>query len=261
MANFDKAIPPGGTGEITLLVNTKGFQGKIRKSAMVRSNDPDQPTMKIYITAEVRPYIEVKPLSRIILRGLVGDELRQTRYISSSDNRPFEIKDITSNLGKLVDYKLKPEEGGKSFRLEVVCKATERVYKSGFIKLLTDHPKKKEVRVPVYIRIRPQIDVWPSSVVFGRIIAKKADGRLLKKTVVLSNNRGMVIDIQSMQYNKKYFLVEAKAFSEKPANKYRIEIIALVDQIPAGTVNETLVIQTTGGQEFKVPISLTLVKD
>ena len=39
MASFDKAIPPGGEGKITLSVDTRGYQGKIHKTARIFTND------------------------------------------------------------------------------------------------------------------------------------------------------------------------------------------------------------------------------
>ncbi len=40
MPRFDRAIPPGGEGKITLQVKTAGYQGKISRGAKVYSNDP-----------------------------------------------------------------------------------------------------------------------------------------------------------------------------------------------------------------------------
>ena len=43
MASFDKAIPPGGEGTITLKLNSKACSGETKKSILVTCNDPQKP--------------------------------------------------------------------------------------------------------------------------------------------------------------------------------------------------------------------------
>jgi len=49
VANFDKAIPPGQEGKITLKINTRNRKGKLRQYANIFSNDPQNPKTKISI--------------------------------------------------------------------------------------------------------------------------------------------------------------------------------------------------------------------
>lgn len=43
VAQFDKAIPPGGVGTITLKLNPKACSGDTKKSTVVTCNDPQKP--------------------------------------------------------------------------------------------------------------------------------------------------------------------------------------------------------------------------
>ena len=61
MTRFDRVIPPGGEGMVTLNVNLKGFQGKVWKDATIISNDLRQPSFQIVLQGKVRPYIELRP--------------------------------------------------------------------------------------------------------------------------------------------------------------------------------------------------------
>ncbi|MBW2182348.1 MAG: DUF1573 domain-containing protein, partial [Deltaproteobacteria bacterium] len=47
MASFDKVIPPGQEGKVTLSVKTKNMSGKFAKSATIKSNDPKNPKLRI----------------------------------------------------------------------------------------------------------------------------------------------------------------------------------------------------------------------
>ncbi len=72
MVRYDRTIPPGGVGQVTLQVNTTGYQGKITKSAQVTTNDPRQRQSKIYLVINVRTYIIVEPGTKIFFVALLA---------------------------------------------------------------------------------------------------------------------------------------------------------------------------------------------
>jgi hypothetical protein len=43
VAHFDRAIPPGAEGTITLKLNPKSCNGDMKKSTLVTCNDPAKP--------------------------------------------------------------------------------------------------------------------------------------------------------------------------------------------------------------------------
>ncbi|HOI96082.1 DUF1573 domain-containing protein [Syntrophobacter fumaroxidans] len=43
VAQFDRAIPPGGEGTITLKLNPKSCNGEMKKTTLVTCNDPGKP--------------------------------------------------------------------------------------------------------------------------------------------------------------------------------------------------------------------------
>ena len=131
MARYSRAILPGGMGNITLQVHTTGYQGKITKSAMVKSNDRRRSVSRIAVKAVVIPHIMVKPASRVTLRGVVGDDIHQVLQISSGDCRPLENSGIKSSLDRWIDYNIKRREDGRTYDLEVISKATEWVSTDG----------------------------------------------------------------------------------------------------------------------------------
>ena len=78
MVRYDRAIPPGGVGQVTLQVSTSGFQGKVTKSAQVTTNDPKQRISKIFLSIDVRAHLIVEPGPKIMLQGIVGDDIQQS---------------------------------------------------------------------------------------------------------------------------------------------------------------------------------------
>ena len=168
MVRYDRTIPPGGVGQVTLQVDTTGLRGKITKSAKVTSNDPRQSKSKIYLSMNVRTYIAVEPGTKILLRGTVGDDIRRVVHIRPTDNQPLEITKVQSNLRSVIDYELKRKDDSHQYELEVVSKATDRKTASGSISLHTNHPKKKVVKLSVHIRIRAELEAWPNTITLPR---------------------------------------------------------------------------------------------
>ena len=74
MASYDRSIPPGGEGKITVTVNTEGYEGSIYKTASVHTNDPLKSRFNLGVKAFVRVPITVTPRF-VILRGKADQEL------------------------------------------------------------------------------------------------------------------------------------------------------------------------------------------
>lgn len=258
MVQYDRTIPPGGVGQIALQVNTSGFQGKITKSAQVTTNAPGQRNSKIYLSINVRTHIIVEPGPKIMLRGIVGDDLRRVVSIRAANDQPLEISKIQTNLQSVIDYKLIPRDDGKKYNLEVVSKVIEQKTASGFLTLHTNHPKKKILKLSVHLRVKPEIQVWPNRIDFYENPKSGAKGRTNKRKLVVMNNRGKTFKIKELNYNRDYFQVRSLAKNGNPAKRYQFEVMPLVDKLPAGRIEfrDTLIIKTDNprGGELQVPM-------
>ena len=264
MVHYDRTIPPGGVGQITLEVNTTGLRGKITKSAQITTNDPQQRHTKIYLSINIRAHIIVEPGPKILLRGIVGEDIRRVIHIRPADDQPLEIIKITSNLGSAIDYKLSSKEGSHQYDLEVVSKATDKKTASGFITLRTNHPKKRVLKLSVHIRIRAELEVWPNRVFFQEQSGAAANRGMSKRLLTVRNNRIKSFKIRELSYNKEYFQVRSLAKTDKPASRHQLEVTPLMGRLPAGRVEfrDTLIIKTDSSQagELKVPLSIRLQK-
>lgn len=261
MANYDRAIPPGGAGEITLRVNTSGYQGRITKSAVVFTNDPAHRKAVIMLSINVRPYIVVEPAPRVLLCGIAGDAIRQVLEISANDDYPLEITSIETNLRPSIDCTLKRTDSHR-YELHVVSKARGRNFARGFLRLLTSHPQKKELRLPVHIRVRPEMEAWPGRVAFGEVARFANGGQGVKQVLTIVNNRGRAFRLRQLDYNSEYFKIRPLTPADASTSRWQLEITPLVDQLPAGRVRfqDTLIVTTDLAQagELKVPMSIRL---
>jgi len=264
VVRYDRTIPPGGVGQITLQVNTSGFQGRITKSARVTTNDSRQRNSKIYLSMDVRAQIVVEPGPKIMLQGIVGDDIRSVVHIRSSENQPFEITRIDTDLRSVIDYELSRKDDSNEYNLEVVSKASDLKTVSGFLTLHTNHPKKKVVKLSIHLRIKPEIQVWPNRVDFYEGSKSGSKKKESKRVIIVMNNRGKSFQIKELNYNKDYFQVHSLAKNDDPAKRYQFEVEPLVDKLPAGRLEfqDTLTIRTDSVKagELKVPLSIRIKK-
>jgi hypothetical protein len=264
VVRYDRTIPPGGVGQVTLQVNTNGLGGKITKSAQVTSNDPRQSKSKIYLAINVRNYIIVEPGTKVLLRGTVGEDIRRVVRIRPNNDQPLEITKVQSNLGSVIDYKLKRKDDTHQYELEVASKATDRKTASGFISLHTNHPKKEVVKLSVHIRIRPELEAWPNTLTFQQGSQPGSKSKESKRVLTVMNTRGKNFKILELSYNKAYFQVRSLGQDDKAASRHKLEVVALMDKLPGGRVQfqDILAIRTDNAQakELRIPLTIRLKK-
>ena len=53
-AHYDRTVPAGGTGKVTLRLDTRGYEGKLKKTATVLSNDPREPRLILTLQGAVK---------------------------------------------------------------------------------------------------------------------------------------------------------------------------------------------------------------
>lgn len=262
MARYDRAIPPGGVGKVTLQVHTRGFQGRITKTAQLTTNDPARRSSRIYLSMNVRNYIVVEPGAKIFLRGVVGEDIRGVVRIRPYDDQPLEITKVQTNLESIIDYKLNRKDGSNQYTLEVMSKVSGQKNASGFLTLYTNHPKKKILKLSVHLRVKPEIQVWPNNIGFYENPKSGAKGKINKRNLIVMNNRGKNFKIEELSYNRDYFQVRPLAKNDAPASRYQFEVIALLDKLPAGRIEfrDTLTIRTDSARagEITVPLSIRI---
>ena len=244
MASFDKAIPPGQEGKITLKVQTARRKGKFSKGGTVHSNDPQQQTTTISIGCLVKTHISVIPTDSVKLEGYEGDKLNQKITITSFEDLPLQITDITSDIDDKIKYKLKTKKKGKEYVLEIKNRSKEVGSFRGKINLKTNSDKKPLLVINVYGKLREEVAVRPGSLSYGTLDTTKENfnPNQIKKTVVLRDVRGNGLTIKKVKTSSDWIVTETK--TKKEGKQYSIVITLVKDKLPKGQFNETIEIRT-----------------
>jgi len=72
VVRYDRTIPPGGKGRITLEINSNSIRGKFEKKAVVWSDDTEHMSVALSLRGEIRPHVGLTPGGYLSLWGVQG---------------------------------------------------------------------------------------------------------------------------------------------------------------------------------------------
>jgi hypothetical protein len=150
VASFDKIIPPGGQGEITLTIKPYSVIHKFTKDTTVRLNDPNLPRLHLTLTGVAQPFIEIQPSHIVRLRGSPGDNLQgEVRFVSHLP-LPWKITGYKTTIPDKIEVSLKPEVPNKVYILKVRNKRQDAGPYAGIIYLFTTSKERPRLIVRVF---------------------------------------------------------------------------------------------------------------
>lgn len=251
MAHFDRAIPPGGEGKVTLKLSLKGFQGLIKKGAAIYNNDEQNPRPTLTMQGTVKALIEIRPNTAILFRGM-ADQVSEAVFDLVSNGQPFHVTKVETSLEDKIGYTLENIEDGKHYRVRVTNKIRQGNY-NGFIKCLTDLAQKREVVVRVSALIEGEITVKPQTVLIGKLAAQQPE-RTVK--VVVASNRDKPFKITKLTYDDRLITVNQEPLANSEQG-YSLEIVAKLANVPTGSRQQTtLVIETDAVPQEKQEVQV-----
>jgi len=259
VARFDRTIPPGGEGTISLEVNTKDKQGTIHQTARVFTNDPKTPELTIGVKGNVWAPIHLHP-KYVKLTGVVGEKTKAIVRLKSQKQEPLTLKLVSVSIPDKVDVELREKEKGKAWELQIDNKVNEQTNFTGQIKLMTNYPEKPELTIRISGNIRPSVEARPKVINFGRMSEDrvrqfKTKGTQMRRPVTVILNKGADLESKNTDLESSFFkVVDMKEI--KPGRMYQIQIEAILEKLDRGINTDRLKIHTNqkGTEILEVPI-------
>jgi hypothetical protein len=159
--DYDRLIPPGGSGKVVFTVKPYAALHKFCKKGMIFSNDPGNPTTVIQLCGHAKPFIEIQPSHIIRFTGQPQDNLVARVRLISHQKAPLAIKGFESDLGDKVGVNIKEEKPGQIFIVEVRNRMKETGEYKGKIEILTSSDKRPKLILRVFG------DLYPSAATPG----------------------------------------------------------------------------------------------
>ena len=196
VASFDKVIKAGDQGKVVSHVDTKTFSGPIAKSILLVSNDPDRPSINLFIKATVKPFVDVLPNAYVRFSVIKGDSDSQN-VILLSDEKSFKpvVAEasqpyVKAELAPAGEQDKLPGHLGEQYRLKltVTGDAPEGLLNAP-VRITTGVPQQPQVEVPVAGIVRARVQVTPVLVNFGNFTAGKDP---ITRNIIVTNNKPTV---------------------------------------------------------------------
>ncbi|MFW6236773.1 MAG: hypothetical protein ACOC3F_00115 [Desulfosudaceae bacterium] len=152
MVSYSRSIPAGGTGKVTIRLNTRGYAGKtLSKVVRVFTNDPHTQVVHLRISGPVESFVTVSP--RIVrFLGKLGESLEQRVKIVPARQQDVTITGARADSGKNIAFRLEPAEfpQGPGYWLTVTSTKDEPGTFYDYIYLTTKNKDLPELRIRVH---------------------------------------------------------------------------------------------------------------
>jgi hypothetical protein len=220
-------------------LSLKGYQGNIKKSAVVYSNDPQNAKTVLALQGIVKTLIDVRPSTRVSFRGLAEKVLPSIVELVASGGQAFHIQEVESDLDDKVSHELETVEEGKHYRVKIANRIDQGNY-SGVVRVQTDLPQKSEVLIRVNAFIEGEIRVQPQMVMVGKLGAQQPP-RTGK--VRVTSNRGSAFRITKLTYDQSLLQVVQQPVPNEAG--FSLEITPRIENVPAGDRKQSVVVVET----------------
>lgn len=193
-------------GQVDVKFNAGHYVGKVAKSVIVNSNDPENPKYKLTITGEVIEEVSVSP--KRINFGIIrkGDNCTKTIEIKTVPDLKIEIKKVESpNLYiSIIENKTGDENKYNYF---IAINKYDYIGKfSGIVFVYTSSNKQERIDVPFSGEVIGDLTFYPEILSFGSF--KK--GQDIKKTLIINivNKEVKIEKIETEPGNINYIVSE-----------------------------------------------------
>jgi len=218
VARFDRAIPPGGEGKITLEIRTKGYQGNMYKAARVISSDPKNPQMTISMKGKIWAPVQINP-QHVHLRGTVGEKVEQVVRVQGEKKEPLIVKLASVSVPDKLAVELREIEKGRGYEVKIQNKVKGEATYAGQVTLTTNYPEKPELVIRVSVNVRGAVEVRPKALNFGRLSEEqleqlKTNNRFLRRPVMVVLNKGNDLKVSKVELEKSLFKAVTKSVQQ-----------------------------------------------
>jgi len=251
VADFDKTIPAGGKGVVSVELDTTGLYGANSKTVTVFTNDPDNAAMVLTIKSDVKPYLAAMPgYARFnTVQGEQEGVISQTLWAEDGNDFKVESVEIPYDFMRASFHEAKEEERnsegkGRQWVVELTMASNAPVGAlSEHLAITTNHPKQKLVKIPVSGFVRPVLAVSPPKANF-RTFAQD-EGR--RSNVLLRSFATEEIKVTGAKSDVENVQVSLVPIQE--GRRYRVNI-EVPPGMPKGAFKGTITINT---ESPKVP--------
>jgi len=268
--NDEKAVlKPGESTDIEVVWKTNYTNGDFKKGANIETNDPNVPSVPLFVHGTINPPVVIRPGDVVDLHAVdVQDSKGGDVAIYSEDRPDMKITKILSSKPGLLVADVTPMTEDDLTKLKL--KGGLRVHvnvKPGFpigtmreeVVLQTDHPQRPEIKLTVVGSIAGPISVLPERV--RMVNVKTSEGA--SKEVTLLVRGGKTANFEVLKKPEKIGVtIEPGDTSADRKGRYLVKV-DVPKGTPPGYIDDTIVIKSDFPDvgELKIPVNILVGSD
>ena len=233
--------------------STGGRAGKISKTLVVETNDPDTPRLSIPMSVNVivsldfeRPYLRFPAVS-------LGVEKTMTMNILAKDPAAVEFGKVTCSVETMKAKVVREEKDGKPrWKLELSFKPTATGRISGNVEVKALKPEEKVLILSVSADVEGDIRVLPRALTIRK--PKTSDAEIPGRKVTLKANAG-TFKIKGFEDPNGFVTAKKQVITEQ--KEYALDVKVTPKGMKQERFNTELVIKTTSAKQpvIKIPVN------
>ncbi len=246
--HYDRVIEPKKEGVIEAELRSAGFRGAQIKTIQVTTNDPDQPSLTLRLTANIKTAFEVRPSDTLTLALKEGEPTTQEVEIVSNTDEPLEIQQVTTSVPFAKAEAQRIDE--KHQKVVITVNPDAPAGRSNFfVTVRTSSQRTPQVNITV--ACEKGIIVTPTTVFFGVITPQT---QLPIERVVTLARRDKGFQIRKISADDP--AIEVNHESLQDGKQHRL-VIRYKGGWPAGLSQRKITIETDDPQQSSIQITLT----
>ncbi|MBY0278141.1 DUF1573 domain-containing protein [Candidatus Binatia bacterium] len=246
-------VPPGKEGKIKISIVPGALTGPVAYRIPVKTNDPRSRDLTLRLMLTDRAPLVAKPGS--LRYSAVEDDPETTVVVdvSSTDGEKFRVLRVDVPEGvKATFEEAKPDqrrEGatGSQWRVTAKLSAVSAQPSATKLVIVTDHPKQKEITVPIYKTVTPLLSSLPAAVVLNPDDA----GNAPPVVVHLMSVR----DVEISRVTSTVPNLEIEFKQDRTPRSFKLRVSS-TQPLPPGPVEGTIDVTLAGDRPytFKIPV-------
>lgn len=264
--DYDKVVPAGKSGHITLLVKTTALSGALSKLIVVTTNDPQKASIDLVIHLTVvndakrpagqvvGPFV-VSPSNQVNRTVPVGTAADFAITVYATGNPPSHITKAVSGGGKFT-VSLEPASDGSRYVVRAISANSLPLGRhQESIKLLTDSKETPEIEVQLDATVTLPLRVSPKAIAFDRVTSEEGQPPRASKFVWIMQSGGPALEIKGVQSSLPFLTAERN----ENGNPGTVVMRVLFSGIPPkGSHTGKIVVLTNLPSQPQVEIDVTV---
>ncbi len=262
-------IPAGGSGKLTAKIKVSaGSTGTHAKSITVQTDAPQTPALRLSLAFTAVTPISATPNFRLYLNTVEGEPSSVRILLHRDDGEPLaaQIEKVSLTEGVKLSIEAVPDgstpEGsgrGIAGDLWIVAETLDGsppVNQNGVVVLTTNHPQAPTLEIPIYLRVRPVIEVQPNAV---KLWPSSGGPNGTSTRIRLSHNLRQPFEVTGVEVSDPKLLT-ARVTSQAGQPIQAVELTLADPTAPIeGQVRASLRISTSveGKERIEIPVVIT----